>query len=244
MPNRILRESITTSETIERLSPSEEVFFYRLLVVCDDYGLMDARPAILKAKCFPLRESASQKAIEQWLSALQAFALIKLYEVDGKPFLSIDKWDQHQRVRNAKPKHPKPDVSNLRSIDNDLFADENECMQPAARAVARASLDSDSDSDKDSKGGAGGKGKTAFPADFAITDAMRTWAKDKGFSRLEAHLEHFRDSCRAKDYRYKDWEAAFKNAVRNDWAKLHGKSESAGKTLEQLIAEDPKYACH
>lgn len=38
MPNRILKESITTSETLDSLSAEEERLFYRLLVICDDYG--------------------------------------------------------------------------------------------------------------------------------------------------------------------------------------------------------------
>ncbi len=35
-----------------------------------------------------------------------------------------------------------------------------------------------------------------------------------------AYIEPFRDACRAKDYRYKDFEAAFRNCVRQDWPKL------------------------
>ena len=49
MPNRIIKESICTSDTIDQLSPEEEIFFYRLIVNCDDYGRMDARPQILRA---------------------------------------------------------------------------------------------------------------------------------------------------------------------------------------------------
>ena len=52
MPNRILKESICTSESIDRLSWLEEVTFYRLIVNCDDYGRMDARPPILRARLF------------------------------------------------------------------------------------------------------------------------------------------------------------------------------------------------
>ena len=63
MPNRILKESICTSDTIDQLSWFEEVFFYRLIVNCDDYGRMDARPAILKARLFPLK-SVTEKQVE------------------------------------------------------------------------------------------------------------------------------------------------------------------------------------
>ena len=36
MPNRIIRESICTSDSIDKLSWFEEVLFYRLIVNCDD----------------------------------------------------------------------------------------------------------------------------------------------------------------------------------------------------------------
>ena len=38
MPNRILKDSICTSPNIDTLSREAEVFFYRLLVQCDDHG--------------------------------------------------------------------------------------------------------------------------------------------------------------------------------------------------------------
>ena len=55
MPNRIIKESICTSDSIDALSLEAERLFYRLIVNCDDYGTFDARTAIIKSKCFPLR---------------------------------------------------------------------------------------------------------------------------------------------------------------------------------------------
>ena len=43
MPNRIIKESICTSENIDQLSPFCETVFYRLIVNVDDYGRIDAR---------------------------------------------------------------------------------------------------------------------------------------------------------------------------------------------------------
>ena len=36
MPNRILKESVCTSDSVNKLSWFEEVLFYRLIVNCDD----------------------------------------------------------------------------------------------------------------------------------------------------------------------------------------------------------------
>lgn len=110
MPNRILKESISTSETIDQLSYEEEVFFYRLMVACDDYGRIDARPAILRARCFPLRlDTVTDKNITQWLDSISQAGLIQLYIVTGKPYLKMITWDKHQQIRAKRSKHPGPE---------------------------------------------------------------------------------------------------------------------------------------
>lgn len=53
---------------------------------------------------------------------------------------------------------------------------------------------------------------------------MRSWAAEKGFGRLDEHLEAFRAKARKSDLRYVDWDAAFEEAVREDWAGLRGKN--------------------
>ena len=112
MPNRIIKESICTSETIDSLSPFQEIFFYRLLVNCDDYGCMDARVKVLSARLFPLRD-VKEKEIENAVEKLAEVGLIGLYEVDGRRFLKVLKWADHQRLRVSKHKFPEPDEAQL-----------------------------------------------------------------------------------------------------------------------------------
>jgi hypothetical protein len=107
LPNRIIKESICTSEEIDSLNHEQESFFYRLIVNCDDFGLLDARPMVLKAKCYPLK-SFDIKRIQVNVSALVAAKLIRLYEVDGKPYLSVCSWSKHQQTRALRPKYPLP----------------------------------------------------------------------------------------------------------------------------------------
>lgn len=54
MPNRFLKDSICTSDNIDRLTAFQETFFYRLIVNCDDFGRMDARPKVLAAKLYQI----------------------------------------------------------------------------------------------------------------------------------------------------------------------------------------------
>jgi len=107
MPNRILRESICTSEDVDGLSPEAEVFFYRLIVQADDFGRADARPTILRARCFPLR-MVPVEDISRWLAELVAVGIAQTYTVAGKCYLELSAWAMYQRRRAAVSKFPPP----------------------------------------------------------------------------------------------------------------------------------------
>jgi hypothetical protein len=124
MPNRILKESICTSDTIDRLSWFEEVFFYRLIVNCDDYGRMDARPAILKARLFPLK-SVTEKQVEAALNTLRTAGIVEVYTCDNRPYLQLRTWDKHQQIRAKKSKYPSMDEAD--SIVNQMISDDFKC---------------------------------------------------------------------------------------------------------------------
>ena len=112
MPNRILKESICVSDDIDGLSWFEEVVFYRLLVNCDDYGRFDGRPAVLKNRLFPLKESVTLKSVTEAVHTLASAGLVVLYEYEGKPYLYIPTWTKHQNVRAKRSKYPEPPVDN------------------------------------------------------------------------------------------------------------------------------------
>ena len=118
MPNRILKESITYSASIDRLTWFEECFFYRLIVICDDYGRTDARTALLKARLFPLK-GVTEKQIGDALHKLSTVGIVHLYEVDGGSFLQLVSWKDHQQIRNKRSKFPAPESNckDLISID-------------------------------------------------------------------------------------------------------------------------------
>ena len=64
------------------------------------------------------------------------------------------------------------------------------------------------------------KPKTTVPENFEISEQVRIWAASKNFGDLEQHLEYFVSKAAANGYKYADWDAAFKTAIRDDWAKL------------------------
>lgn len=131
MPNRILKESICTSDEIDGLTAFQETVFYRLIVNCDDYGRMDARPSILASKLFPLkRTSIRESQIEDALRALTSADLVKVYRVHGKPILQMNTWDRHQTIRAKTPKYPGPEEAE----ESGMYASASNCNQMKADA--------------------------------------------------------------------------------------------------------------
>ena len=124
MPNRILKESICTSDSIDGLTLFEEVFFYRLIVNCDDYGRMDGRPKVLRAKLFPLRD-VNYDDVVLAMRSLESAGLIMMYEADQKPYIQLKSWDKHQQVRAKKSKFPAPDSSCNQLISDDCNSPRN-----------------------------------------------------------------------------------------------------------------------
>ena len=110
MPTRYLKPGIRDSESIERLSPLTEVLYYRLLVTVDDFGRFDARAAMIKAQCFPVKESVNAKSCASMIAELQAIGLIDVYQVDGKSVLQVCKWDNVPRAKESKYPDKPTDV--------------------------------------------------------------------------------------------------------------------------------------
>lgn len=116
------------SETIDSLTWFEEVFFYRLMVKCDDFGRCDGRLKIIKGHCFPLKD-ITEEELEKALNKLSLVGLIRRYTVSGHPYIQFVTWEKHQTVRNKKSKYPS-----IEEGEEQLPSIENNCMQMNAIA--------------------------------------------------------------------------------------------------------------
>jgi hypothetical protein len=106
MPTRYLKPGVRDSECIDGLTPQAENLFYRLLVTVDDFGRFDARPAMIKANCFPIKDSVSINKCKDLLDELEINELITVYVVSGKNILQMSKWDNVPRAKESK--YPAP----------------------------------------------------------------------------------------------------------------------------------------
>jgi hypothetical protein len=129
MPNRILREGILTSERINELSPEAELFYRRLMSVVDDFGRIEAHPAILRAKCFPMKlDTVSEADVSRWLTECAQMSaacsrngsqpLVILYRDindnvndTGKQYLQVSDFKQRTRTDSKCPEPPPSQCS-------------------------------------------------------------------------------------------------------------------------------------
>lgn len=140
MPNRIIKESICTSEDVAKLSMGAEILFYHLMVKADDFGVYFGNEQIIKNTCFPLKSSEIKlKQVESWLNELIKAGLIFAYVAeDGKKYIQFVKWSKHQQIRAKKSKYPLYD-----STCNQLIADDcNSCRNPIQYEIQSISAQS------------------------------------------------------------------------------------------------------
>jgi len=79
-------------------------------------------------------------------------------------------------------------------------------------------------------------GEKFLPEDFRLTESTLAWVAEKHPTLdVPDTLERFCDNAAAKSWAYRDWQAAFRNYVRN--GKLYG-----GVTYKQGKNDDPLWA--
>ena len=169
MPNRIIKESIHTSETINELSDIQFRLWIGLITYVDDYGRGDARAAVIKGMVFPLRDRMSQKDIEKGLSELAEVGCINLYMSGGKTYLYFPQWDQHQRIQNKRSKCPDPAESQIITVKH------GEIPSITAHAGAKSESEIESKSEEeDSPALEKAMDWTAFMAEFNMCNKLLT----------------------------------------------------------------------
>lgn len=199
MPNRIIKESVCTSDSVDELTWFEEVVFYRIIVNCDDYGRTDARLPILNSRLFPLK-SVTENNIKNALNKLSAVGIVCLYEVNGKPFLQLVTWEQHQQVRSKKSKYPAPaDGRILKEYDDILKTSDNICYQEKSNVpvIQSNTIQSESESKSESEYMHGAEQSASVPAETPIIVLP---LNDKTeFGVTQEHISHWLELYPAVD---------------------------------------------
>jgi hypothetical protein len=223
VPNRILREGILTSPNVARLGWAEEVFYRRLMSVVDDFGRYFGDPGMLRAACYPRQlGKVSDSDVGKWLRSCVDADLVRVYQAaDMESYVELIKFGQQVRAKKSKYPDALSLDSNCEQMKSSAHLDVSVSVSVSEdEGVTRGQAAPLPIVDKSSRR----KAKTEMPKDFAVSEAVSAWAKREGYGQLDKHLDAFRRKCEAKGYTYANWDAAFMEAIREDWAKLRGRT--------------------
>ena len=125
MPNRIIKESIRTSKSVNALTDFEFRVWLYLITYVDDYGRGSADAELLKGIVFTRRKGITETQIQKVLVDLANKGMIQIYEKDEEPYFCFPNWDKHQSVRAKVSKYPAPDnnMNAIEIIGNQLITD-------------------------------------------------------------------------------------------------------------------------
>jgi hypothetical protein len=232
MPNRIIKESICVSDSIDSLGWFEEVLFYRLIVNCDDYGRFDGRTAVIKNRLFPLKDNLTLKNVDTAIKNLARTGLIFLYEYDGKPFLFLPGWNEHQSIRAKRSKYPDPDDPCAQMISDDC-----KCPRNPIQSNPNPIRESESESAQtNARENAFAEFWEAYPKKVGKKDAYKAFCKlsKADWPKLVPAVEQQKQS--------KQWQKDEGQFIPNPSTWLNQGRWDDDLAHEQLVQNGPKYA--
>lgn len=224
MPNRIIKESICTSDSVDKLSWFEEVLFYRLIVNCDDYGRYDGRPAIIKNRIFPLKNKLSEKTVKDAILSLVKADLILYYVADGRPYIQLKTWEDHQSIRAKKSKYPSPYDDNCKHLQ----ANEIICEQMYANVPVIQSNRNPIQSNTDAREDTHAHGEYGW---IKLTEEQYSkLLKDLGEAELRRCIKYIDESAQqtGNKNRWRDWNLVIRKCSREGW----GKAKQTGRNIK------------
>jgi hypothetical protein len=218
--------------------------FIALFTACDREGRFKWRPRQLKLDCLPYDEIDFSRVLD----ALLTCGFIVQYEVDGVIYGCIPSFTTHQIINNRESESifpPPPsfnsipaEVSDVKPAEPgesssetiDMSGDGNPDNHASLTREERVDHAAQGEREKEGKGKGREresntrvtrekKNKTSWPVNFSISDSVRDWYLKQGYQEsIQDHFESFKNKCLAKGYQYADWDAAFRNAIADDWA--------------------------
>ena len=218
---RTIKPEFPQSESVGRLSRDSRLLFIMMWTLADDSGRLRGNSRMLASLLFPYDDDA-KGLIDGWVEELVKEQCVDMYLVDGQTYVQIRNWLIHQKIDKPSPsKFPTFDeasrmFANVRGGIKDQGKDQGSRIKDQESAPKVATVSPKSVSEKKANA-------RTLPKDFAISDAVRTWATASGFSMLTERFEHFIGYAKANGKTYTDWDQAFINSIRGDWAKLNGR---------------------
>lgn len=104
MPRRMITSEIWYNEKVTSLPDTGRLLFIGIFSSADNEGRLRASPKYLRAHIFPYDYDKTDKLIKQLRDQCAELRLIRLYSKDGREYLDIPGWYEHQSIRKDRYK--------------------------------------------------------------------------------------------------------------------------------------------
>ena len=218
MPNRIIKDSIRTSKSVNAMSDFQFRTWAYLITYVDDYGRGSADPELLKGFVFPRRKGVTESTIQKTLEELATTGSVILYEVDGEPYLCFPNWGEHQTVRNKVSKFPAPDNGIIKSANTciQLKSDVSKC----SRNPIQSNTESESGIRNTESARKSAKHTLGEYSNVFLTEEELEKLKSE-FPDWEERVERLSSYIASTGKKYKNHLATIRNWARGDENKPH-----------------------
>ena len=170
---------------------------------------------MIKNRLFPLKDNLTAKAVSDGINKLASAGLVVLYEFEGKPYLYLPTWNDHQNVRAKKSKYPAPEDS--------LITYEYGCTQMNSDVPVIQSV-SESESVSEYEDNATGETAVRKPARHKYGAYQNVLLSDSDFEKLQDEfpqdfsdrIERLSEYMESTGKKYKNHLATIRNWAKRD----------------------------
>lgn len=226
MPNRIIKESIHTSKTVNALTDFQFRLWVNLITYVDDFGRGSADPELIKGFVFPRRKRLSETDIAKGLNDLAGMGCIRLYEVDGESYFYFPNWGDHQRIQTKHSKFPEPSPCTIHGESRRLTVNHGE-----SPSESESEIESEIESQKNKRARYG-----AY-RNVLLSDEQYEKLKAEFPSDYQDRIEAVSAYCQSTGKSYKDYLATIRNWAKRDAEKQTVKTaiDSSKNDLDDLF---------
>src|ERR1044072_2967872 len=100
---RSIHPGLTSDEAFMSMTMTTKAAWTPLWMHCDDHGIFEWKPIVLKALIFP----ADNVDFAQVLAELETLGCIRKFGIDGKPYGIIRNFAKYQRPKNPSYRYFK-----------------------------------------------------------------------------------------------------------------------------------------
>lgn len=241
---RNIKPAFFMNEDLVELPFQDRLLFIGLWTLADREGRLEDRPKRIKMEIFP----ADDVNVDESLTRLASTGMIVRYQVAGSRYIQIVNFLKHQRP------HGQEKASEIPPFQGDLASRSERLTTKVVTSYDQGDnqhalipdtgyLNEDTGYLND--GGANApstppkpkpkaKRATQIPETWIPSDSTRKWADSEGFTEAEvdSQILRFVDHWRGKGETRKDWDATFRNWMRNarEWGHLQAKPPGQSST--------------